>query len=77
LFVGVNAPLDVIWERRGQTWGQHRGSAAEDVHRAVEMHDAAARTLTYDIELDTSALSPDECVERIRRRLEAGTGTVL
>ena len=21
LFAGVNAPLDVIWDRRGQTWG--------------------------------------------------------
>jgi len=77
LFVGVNAPLAVIWERRGQTWGQRRESVDDDVRRAVEMHDAAARSLTYDIELDTSVLSPDECVDRIARRLADGPGTIL
>jgi chloramphenicol 3-O phosphotransferase len=77
LFVGVNAPMDVIWERRGQTWGQHRDSVDDDVRRAVEMHDAAARSLSYDIELDTSELSPDECVDRIARRLADGPGTIL
>lgn len=77
LFVGVNAPLDVIWDRRGETWGQHRETADEDVRRAVRLHDVAARELTYDIELDTSELPPDECVDRIRRRLAEGPGTVL
>jgi len=77
LFVGVNAPLDVIWDRRGQTWGQHRESVTDDVRRAVEMHDAAARALTYDIELDTADLSPDECVDRIAQRLADGPGTTL
>ena len=77
LFVGVNAPLDVIWDRRAQTWGQHRESVADDVRRAVELHDEAARSLRYDLELDTSQLSPDECVRRIARRLAEGPGTVL
>jgi chloramphenicol 3-O phosphotransferase len=77
LFVGVNAPLDVIWDRRGHTWGQHRESAGEDVRRAVELHDTAAHALTYDIELDTSELSPDECVDRIRRQLNEAPGTAL
>ena len=77
LFVGVNAPIDVIWERRGKTWGQQRESVDDDVRRAVEMHDAAARSLTYDIELDTSELSPDECVDRIARRLADGPGMIL
>ena len=77
LLVGVNAPLDVIWHRRAQTWGQHRGSVEDDVRRAVEMHDAAARALSYDIELDTSELSPDDCVGRIARRLADGPGSIL
>lgn len=77
LFVGVNAPLDAIWDRRAQTWGQHRESVDDDVRRAVEMHDAAARALTYDIELDTAELSPDECVGRIARRLGDGPGTIF
>ena len=77
LFVGVNAPLDIIWDRRGQTWGQHRESVNDDIRRAVEMHDAAARALSYDLELDTSQLSPDECVGRIARRLADGPSTIL
>jgi chloramphenicol 3-O phosphotransferase len=77
LFVGVNARLDVIWTRRAKTWGQHRESVDDDVRRAVEMHDAAARALSYDIELDTSALSPDECIRRIARRLADGPSSVL
>lgn len=77
LFVGVNAPLDVIWVRRGQTWGQHRETVEDDVRRAVEMHDAAARALNYDIEVDTSVLSPEECVGHIARRLGEGPGAAL
>ena len=77
LFVGVNAPVDVIWDRRGQTWGQHRDAVDEVVRRAVDLHDAAARALRYDIEVDTSELSPDECVDRIARRLAEGPGTIL
>ena len=77
LFVGVNAPLDVIWDRRGQTWGQHRDAVDDAVRWAVELHDAAARALRYDIEFDTSELSPEECVGRIARRLAEGPGTVL
>lgn len=77
LFVGVNAPLDAIWDRRAQTWGQHRETVDDDVRRAVEMHDAAAGALSYDIELDTAELSPDECVGRIARRLADGPGTIL
>lgn len=77
LFVGVNAPLDVIWERRRQTWGQDRATVDESVRRAVEMHDAAARSLSYDLELDTSELSPSECVDRIARHLTQRPGTVL
>lgn len=77
LFVGVNAPLDVIWQRRRETWGQDSESVEDAVRQAVELHDAAARSLTYDLELDTSALSPTACVDIISRRLAAGPGTAL
>ena len=77
LFVGVNAPLDVIWDRRARTWGQDRDSVGDDVRRAVDLHDAAARALRYDLELDTSELSPEACVDRLARRLAEGPGTIL
>jgi len=77
LFVGVNAPLDVIWARRERTWGQHRDDVDEVATRAVEMHDAAARALRYDIEVDTSELTPEDCVNRIAGRLAEGPGRIL
>lgn len=72
LFVGVFCPIDVIWERRNQTWDQSRTEVDEGVVAAVELGQRAAREHTYDLELDTSRLSPEECAAEIRRRLAAG-----
>lgn len=72
LFVGVACPIDVIWERREQTWGQSRSKVGDDVVAAVELGQRAAREHTYDLELDTSRLSPGECAAAIRGRLAAG-----
>jgi chloramphenicol 3-O phosphotransferase len=72
LFVGVLCPIDVIWERREATWGQNRDAVGEDVRTAVELGQRAAREHRYDLEVDTSRLSPDECADAIRRRLAEG-----
>jgi len=78
LFVGVRCPIDVIMSRRrdGQAGreGQYlTGSAAEPVPAPVhawqrEVH----RSGLYDLEVDTSAMTPQECAEAIRQRLERG-----
>ena len=73
LFVGVRCPLDVIRERRRKT-GWDAGLAADAPapppmllwQRAVHIPGI------YDLEVDTSALSPGECAEIIRRRLADG-----
>lgn len=72
LFVGVLCQVETIWERRAATWGQVRSEATPDVTAAVELGQRAARAHRYDLEVDTSQLSPSTCVEAIRTRLETG-----
>jgi chloramphenicol 3-O phosphotransferase len=68
LFVGVRCPIDVIMERRSATWGVGRaedGSIPEPVTRwQVAVHAPGI----YDMEVDTSMLSVEECAELICQR---------
>jgi chloramphenicol 3-O phosphotransferase len=78
LFVGVRCPIEVIMERRnagqlGREGVYAVGSADEPVPVPVrrwqrEVHIPG----NYDLEVDTSLLSPTECAEAIRRRLADG-----
>ena len=79
LFVGVRCPVEVIWERRAKTWAQVRGEVAQDIVEAVELAQRATHAHRgYDIEVDTSAMSPEECAAVIGRRLASGPrGTAL
>jgi chloramphenicol 3-O phosphotransferase len=77
LFVGVICPLDVIMERRrASTPGSYASAPlGEPIPPPVlrwqgEVHAHAV----YDLELDTSLLSPEECAEAIRERLEEQPG---
>ena len=73
LFVGVHCPIDVLWERRAATWGQRRDEVDDGVRGSVELGIEAIHAQGgYDLELDTSVSSPEECAERIRKRLEEG-----
>jgi chloramphenicol 3-O phosphotransferase len=72
LFVGVRCPLDVVLERRKATWGagyDGNGSAPAPVLRWQE---AVHIPGIYDLEVDTSVLSPQQSAELIRRRLDDG-----
>lgn len=72
LFVGVRCPLEVIMERRRNTWGGG-GSAGDPVPRPVRLWQREVHIPgIYDLEVDTSLLSPEACAEVIRRRLEDG-----
>ena len=72
LLVGVRCPIDVILERRRSTgWGESRSagfseSGAERWQR--EVHQPGI----YDLEVDTSVMSPAECAAAIRQRLDTG-----
>ena len=73
LFVGIRCPIDVIWERRAATWGQLRGAVTEDVVAAVELAQTASHAHgRYDLEIDTSVVSPTEGAQVIGRRLAEG-----
>ena len=72
LFVGVRCPIEVVMERRQATWhaGYAKdGSIPDPVRRwQQDVHVPGI----YDLEVDTSRLSPEECAAVIRRRLEEG-----
>jgi chloramphenicol 3-O phosphotransferase len=79
LFVGVRCPIDVIMERRRRGEAGRGGlyatsAAGAPVPPAVlrwqrEVHVPGL----YDLELDTSELTPAQCAEVIAERLRAGT----
>jgi len=71
LFVGVKCNVNVIMERRIATWGTgytEAGAVPEAVNR---WQDSVHVPGIYDMELDTSMLSSEECAAVIGRRLEA------
>jgi len=78
LFVGIRCPIEVIMERRnaGQIGREDlyvTGSSDNPIPEPVrrwqrEVHIPGI----YDLELDTSLLSPMECAEAIRQRIAVG-----
>lgn len=71
-FVGVRCPLEVIVERRRATW-QEDLAADGSKPQAVRLWQHAVHVPgIYDLEVDTSVLSPQECAEVIRQHLAAG-----
>jgi chloramphenicol 3-O phosphotransferase len=78
LFVGVRCPIDVVMERRntgqpGRDGEYATGTAAEPIPPPVQRWQEKVHLPgVYDLEVDTSVLSPEECAESIRRRLEEG-----
>jgi chloramphenicol 3-O phosphotransferase len=70
LFVGVRCPIETIMDRRRVTWGASLaddGSAPAPVRLWQEAVHAPG---IYDLEVDTSRLTPEQCADAIRRRLE-------
>jgi chloramphenicol 3-O phosphotransferase len=80
LFVGVRCPIGVVMERRrrpepGREGYYETGSTDEPVPEPVRLYQEAVHIPgIYDLEVDTSLLSPAECADAIRGRLsEPGT----
>jgi chloramphenicol 3-O phosphotransferase len=80
LFVGVRCPIEVIMERRNQTpVGEGpiyaRGTPGDPVPAPVQLWQREVhRHGRYDLEVDTSVLTPAQCAEVIRQRLQGGVG---
>ena len=74
LFVGVRCPVDVILERRSASEaGRYVTSLADEAVAApvLRWQREVHGDWTYDLELDTSELSPAECASAIRDRLRS------
>jgi len=78
LFVGVRCPIEVIMQRRnaghaGREGEYAVGSKAEPIPAPVQRWQTAVHVPgTYDVEVDTALLTPEECASVIRRRLDDG-----
>jgi len=73
LFVGVRCPIELIMERRRAT-GWDMGSPGDSaVPKAIRLWQREVHIPgIYDLEVDTSLLSPAECAALIRQRLDHG-----
>jgi chloramphenicol 3-O phosphotransferase len=72
LFVGVSCSLDVVMARRLATWGTGNAEDGSVPAPVLRWQQAVHDPGIYDLEVDTSVLSPEACAEEIRRRLEHG-----
>jgi chloramphenicol 3-O phosphotransferase len=78
LFVGVRCPIEVIMARRNagqaEREGQYAvGTADEPVPAPVLLWQTEVHIPgIYDLEVDTSVSSPEECAALIRARLDSG-----
>jgi chloramphenicol 3-O phosphotransferase len=71
-FVGVRCPIDVIMARRQATWGR---SYADDgsIPPPTRLFQELVHTPgVYDLEVDTSVLSPEACAAAILVRMDEG-----
>jgi chloramphenicol 3-O phosphotransferase len=78
LFVGVRCPIDVILKRREIVQPGREGlyaKASVDAPVAepiLRWQEEVHKPGIYDLEVDTSLLTPSECAEAIRQRLDGG-----
>jgi chloramphenicol 3-O phosphotransferase len=71
-FVGVRCALEVVMQRRQATWGTGNAADGSVPMPVRRWQDAVHAHGLYDLEVDTSRLSPEECAYTIQRRLENG-----
>ena len=73
-FIGVRCPVEIVWQRRRNTWLKEQKIPDDtpppySVHRwNREVH----RPGIYDLEVNTSKMSPEECSQAILKHLTHG-----
>ena len=76
LFVGVRCPIEVILQRRAASAPENAyviGSRTDPAPLPVRLWQEAVHTPgLYDLEVDTSLLSPTQCADRISQQLRQG-----
>ncbi len=73
-FVGVRCPVEVVWQRRRETWlGDQDLPADTPVPELVRIWEREVhKPGIYDLEVDTSTLSAEACAGEILRHIETG-----
>lgn len=69
--VGVRCPIEAIMERRQATWGASWAPDGSIPAPILRFQEAVHVPGIYDLEVDTSQMTPAECAEAIARRMEA------
>lgn len=75
LFVGVRCPVEAIMERLRQTGRWNSAWDDDDVavpEPLLRWQEAVHQPGIYDLEVDTSLLSPEECASIIRQQIKNG-----
>ncbi|GMA61310.1 chloramphenicol phosphotransferase [Alicyclobacillus fastidiosus] len=72
LLVGVRCPLETVMERRIATWNMGYSEDGSVPRPVVLWQESVHVPGIYDLEVDTSQLSSEECADLIRKRLENG-----
>jgi len=73
LFVGVRCPIEIIMKRRRATGWNAASTADAPVPQPVLLWQQEVHILgIYDLEVDTSVLSPEACAALIRQHLATG-----
>jgi chloramphenicol 3-O phosphotransferase len=73
LFVGVRCPIEIIMQRRRDTGWSAASTGDSPVPDPIRLWQREVHIPgIYDLEVDTSSLSPNECAELIRQHLEYG-----
>jgi chloramphenicol 3-O phosphotransferase len=72
-FVGVRCPLAIVLERRHATWGAGHAADGQVPPPVLLWQQAVHLPGIYDLEVDTSASSAEECAGLIRNHLETGS----
>ncbi|MFB1052242.1 chloramphenicol phosphotransferase CPT family protein [Paraliobacillus sp. JSM ZJ581] len=70
LFVGIRCPLDVVMERRISTWGNNFKEDGSVPKPVILWQETVHVPGIYDVELDTSVLSSEQCANVIRKYIE-------
>jgi chloramphenicol 3-O phosphotransferase len=71
VFVGVHCPFEVVLERRRATWDLDEDDELL-LERIRHWPEHVHTPGIYDLEVDTSILTPEVCAQAIRQRLDDG-----
>ena len=78
LFVGVRCPIEIIMERRRATGWDTDSDTHTPVPQAIRLWQEQVHIPgIYDLEVDTSILSPEACAATIRHHLAQGSASAF